>query len=95
MFDKEHYPVEWAEAQYGVAVDLANQGLHGAGPKGLRDAVAIFNDVLLVRTRDRMPHEWAVTQVALGEAFEKLGEQQPDGSYFADAVTPRDPHSKS
>ena len=52
----------------------------------MRDAVAILNDVLLVRTRAQMPHEWAVTQLLLGEALEKLGEQDLRASYFAEAV---------
>jgi hypothetical protein len=85
VFDKEHYPQEWAQAQYGIAMNLADLGLHGAGPQRLRDAVAILNDVLLVRTRAQMPHEWAVTQLVLGETLEKLGEQEPGASYFAEA----------
>jgi tetratricopeptide (TPR) repeat protein len=34
-----------------------------------------------------MPHEWAVTQLLLGETLEKLGEQEPGASYFAEAVS--------
>jgi tetratricopeptide (TPR) repeat protein len=87
VFDKEHYPQEWAEAQQAIAMNLANLGLHEAGPQGLREAVTILNDVLLVRTRAQMPHEWAVTQLLLGETLEKLGEQEPGASYFAEAVS--------
>jgi tetratricopeptide (TPR) repeat protein len=86
VFHREDYPQEWAQAQCGIAINLADLGLHGAGPQGLHDAVAILNDVLMVRTRAQMPHEWAVTQVTLGEALEKLGEQDPGATYFAEAI---------
>jgi tetratricopeptide (TPR) repeat protein len=86
-FDQKLYPVEWAAIQYDIATNLANLGIHEIDSQHLRDAVAILNDVLLVRTRGRMPHESAMTQVALGEAFEQLGEREPGSSYFADAVT--------
>ena len=87
VFDKARYPQQWADVQYNVAVNLANQGTHEADSQHLRDAVAILNEVLMVRMRDQVPHKWAITQMTLGEALQQLGRRDPTASYYADAVT--------
>ena len=54
------------------------------GPEGLQrlsEAVEAYRQALIVRTRDDLPQDWAVTQNNLGNALQFLGEHQggPEG----------------
>lgn len=52
-----------------------------AAPSLLREAVAAYREALKENTRERVLHEWAVTQGNLGSAL-SLGErdmEEPDG----------------
>jgi tetratricopeptide (TPR) repeat protein len=42
----------------------------------LKEAVAAFRDALKVQTRERVPLDWAMTQMNLGNALRALGERE-------------------
>ena len=43
----------------------------------LEQAVAAYREALKERTRERVPLDWAMTQLALGTALRALGEREP------------------
>ncbi|MER8873388.1 tetratricopeptide repeat protein [Mesorhizobium sp. M0814] len=52
----------------------------------LEDAVAAYGAALEVRTRERVPLEWALTQSNLGNALRALGERESDTAHLEEAV---------
>ena len=60
----------------GTALRLL--GEHRQGPRTLEQSVAAYNAALSIRTRDRVPNDWAMTQNNLGAALQVLGERIDD-----------------
>jgi hypothetical protein len=50
------------------------------------EAEAAHREALTVRTRDRVPFDWAATQTNLGAALALLGERQPGTEHLKEAV---------
>jgi hypothetical protein len=62
--------------QNNLGAALCQQGIRTGGEAGtelLSQAVAAFREALIVRTRDSLPQDWAVTQNNLGIALFQLG----------------------
>jgi hypothetical protein len=53
----------------------------------LRDAIALYGDVLALAPRDRVPLDWAATQNNLGTALWKLGARESGTARLEKAVT--------
>ncbi|HHC29014.1 MAG TPA: tetratricopeptide repeat protein, partial [Rhodobacterales bacterium] len=50
------------------------------------EAVAAYREALKERTRNRVPLDWAKTQMNLGNALQRLGERAPGTDRLEDAV---------
>ena len=62
--------------QHNLGSALHERGTRTDGPEGLKllgDAVAAYRQALLVRTREQLPQQWAVTQNNLGNALQAQG----------------------
>src|ERR1700734_3105063 len=57
-----------------------------AGTASLEQAVAAYRAALNENTRDRVPLEWARTQMNLGNALERLGERKKSAKDMEEAV---------
>ena len=56
------------------------------GPARLEEAGAAYRAALEVRTRDRLPLQWAATQNNLGTVLSTLGEREEGTARLEDAV---------
>jgi tetratricopeptide (TPR) repeat protein len=74
----------WALNDLGVV--LGNLGKREAGTARLEQAVACYRAALEVWTQDRVPLDWARTQMNLGNALARLGEREADGTRLEQAV---------
>jgi tetratricopeptide (TPR) repeat protein len=72
--------------QDDIGMTEAALALRTPGTDHLRAAIDAFNRALTVRTRDRLPWEWAITQQLLGHALITLGERDPSSGGYAQAV---------
>jgi tetratricopeptide (TPR) repeat protein len=84
---RERVPLDWAMTQNNLgsalrALGEREDGASDAGRGRLEEAVAAFRAALEVRTRERVPLQWAGTQNNLGNALRALGERQ-DGTLDA------------
>ncbi len=57
------------------------------GTARLEEAVTVYLAALEVRTRDRLPLDWAMTQNNLGSALLRLGEREAVTARLEEAVT--------
>jgi tetratricopeptide (TPR) repeat protein len=77
---KERTPGEWASTQHnlGNALLMLGQSGESGSPDAhaIRQAIMCFNNALTVRTKDRVPAEWARTQAALGTALAAMPSRQ-------------------
>jgi tetratricopeptide (TPR) repeat protein len=73
FYGRKTHPEEWAATRNGLANTLQDQALRTEDPAKsmqlLREAVATYYDVLLVRTREEAPDSWAMVQGNLAIAF--------------------------
>ena len=60
----------------GTALRLL--GEQRKGPRTLEQSVAAYNAALSVRSRERLPHYWALTQNNLGATLQVLGARTDD-----------------
>ena len=65
---------------------LATLGEREAGTARLEQAVAAFEAALLEWPRDRVPLDWAMTQMNLGNALQTLGEREAGTARLEQAV---------
>jgi hypothetical protein len=56
----------------------------------LEEAVAAYRAALEERTRDRVPADWAMTQMLLGNALETLGKRETGTAHLEEAMTAYD-----
>ena len=61
-------------------------GERESGTARLEEAVAAYRAALEERTRDRVPLEWAMTQINLGNALRTLGERESGTARLEEAV---------
>ena len=61
-------------------------GQRETGTGRLDEAVAAYRDALKERTRDRVPLDWAMTQMNLGNALRTLGERETGTAHLDEAV---------
>jgi tetratricopeptide (TPR) repeat protein len=84
VYTRERVPLQWAMTQNNLGTALGalgerEDGASDAGRGRLQEAVAAFRAALEVRTRERVPLDWAMTQNNLGNALRALGERD-DGT---------------
>ena len=77
--------------EHGVALnDLGNAlktlGERESGTKKLDEAAAAYREALKENTRERVPLDWAMTQMNLGNALSRLGERESGTGKLAEAV---------
>ena len=65
---------------------LKTLGERESGTKRLEEAVAAYRAALEERTRDRVPLDWARTQMNLGAALAALGERESGTVRLEEAV---------
>ena len=65
---------------------LATLGERESGTARLEEAVAAYREALKENTRERVPLEWAMTQMNLGNALKRLGERESGTARLEEAV---------
>ena len=65
-------------------------GARESGTAHLEEAVAAYRAALEERTRDRVPLDWAMTQMNLGTALETLGQRESGTAHLEEAVAALD-----
>ncbi|MCA3515141.1 MAG: tetratricopeptide repeat protein [Rhodobacter sp.] len=65
---------------------LTTLGQREAGTARLEEAVAAYRAALTERTQDRVPLDWAMTQMNLGSALQTLGEREAGTARLEQAV---------
>ena len=81
-----------AADEHGTALNdlgtaLQTLGERESGTDKLQDAVTAYRDALKEYTRNRVPLDWARTQMNLGNALKTLGERESGTDKLQDAVT--------
>lgn len=74
----------WVQNNFGLAL-VALSG-YVPGTTELSEAVLLFHESLLVRTKDRLPLEWARTRSNLGRAIYKLHERTGDSKKLEESI---------
>lgn len=69
-----------------LGVALKTRGEQDNGTDRLEQAVATHKAALLERTRDRVPLDWALTQMNLGNALQTLGSRESGTARLGQAV---------
>jgi tetratricopeptide (TPR) repeat protein len=80
------HPNERGNYSHGQANALYQQGDERGDDAALRESIEIWHLVLQERTRDRVPLDWAMTQMNLGNALEVLGERESGTARLEEAV---------
>jgi tetratricopeptide (TPR) repeat protein len=75
------------ELEYALGLALFVIGEQGGDRNALADAAKAFHAALAIRTRDRVPLDWAATQENLGNALRVLGERESGTAHLEEAVT--------
>ncbi len=70
-----------------LGVALSVLGERESGTARLEEAVTAYRNVLLERSRDRVPLGWAATQNNIGNALRALGERESGTARLEEAVT--------
>ena len=66
---------------------LQTLGMRETGTARLEAAITHYENALKERTRDRVPQDWAMTEMNLGAALQTLGERETDTARLEAAVT--------
>ncbi|MCU4653835.1 tetratricopeptide repeat protein [Roseibacterium sp. SDUM158016] len=69
-----------------LGISLQTLGEREAGTERLEQAVAAYEAALEERTRDRVPLDWATTQMNLGTALQTLGQRETGTERLEQAV---------
>ena len=86
VLDRANDADERGAAGNDLAVALSILGERESGTDRLEEAVTAYRSALEERTRDRVPLDWAMTQMNLGFTLTRLGERQADTSSLEKAV---------
>ena len=73
-------------AHNNLGIALSTLGERESGTGKLTEAVAAYRAALEERTRDRVPLDWAMTQINLGIALSRLGERESGTARLEEAV---------
>jgi len=80
-------PLESAYYRLLAAGTLYDRGNEFGDNAALEDAIDLYRDVLVVHTRDRVPLDWAMTKMYLGNALLTLGARESGTDRLEEAVT--------
>ncbi len=80
-------PDERGTAGNDIGNALFTLGARESGPDRLEEAVAAYRNTLEENTRERVPLEWAGTQMNLGNALATLGQRESGTERLEQAVT--------
>ena len=69
-----------------LGVALVERGERESGTARLEEAVAAYRAALEERTRDKVPLQWAMTQMNLGNALRNLGDRESGTARLEEAV---------
>lgn len=74
---RDRSPLDWAEAQMGLASTLLmlDERTNDADPAHLAEAIAALEAASSAYDRDRQPAEWAMARMNLGNALLSIGER--------------------
>src|SRR5204863_414730 len=81
MHEPEH--IDYLFRQAGA---LYSQGYEFGDNSALLEAVQALRGLLALCTRDRVPLDWAGTQMSLGNALLRLGERESGSAHLEEAV---------
>ena len=70
-----------------VGETLETLGEREGSAARLKEAVAAYRAALKERMREKVPLDWAMTQMNLGNALSALGERETDAAWLEEAVT--------
>ena len=85
-----------ADLQFSLALATQTIGEQSGEGERLEQAVAAYHAALEEWTRERVPLDWAVTQINLGTALRRLGERESGtGAPRARRSRPTAPRSRS
>jgi len=70
-----------------LGASLQTLGDRESGTDRLEEAVIAYRSALMERTRDRVPLDWAMTQMNLGNALATLGQRESGIARLEEAVT--------
>jgi hypothetical protein len=73
---RERTPAQWVRTSNDLAISLKKLSDFTADPAPMREAVAIYGDVVAATPRDDMPLDWADYQQNLGNAFGALADYE-------------------
>lgn len=79
---REDDPLAWATAKHGIGRALTGLSQLQANARQLDEAIALFDEVLEVRTREAYPDDWANTQNAIGSAAMMYGHNFGDSAWL-------------
>jgi tetratricopeptide (TPR) repeat protein len=82
----DHQPRQTGEFSCATDTALEALGERESGTGKLEEAVGAFRAALKEYTRERVPLNWAVTQMNLGAALERLGERESGTGKLEEAV---------
>ena len=86
MVATAHDSTERGTAANLLGIALQNLGERESGTERLEQAVAAYRAALEERTRERVPLDWATTQMNLGTALASLGERESGTERLEQAV---------
>jgi tetratricopeptide (TPR) repeat protein len=81
-----HEPDQRGAALNSLGIALATLGEREGGTARLEQAVAAYRAALVETTRERVPLDWARTQMNLGTALRMLGERESGTARLEEAV---------
>lgn len=92
-YTRKQAPLDWATTQmnlgtafHALGITLHAQGAEESARARLEDAVFIYHEALQELTRERVPLQWAMTQMNLGNSLERLGEWESEPMRLEQAV---------
>jgi tetratricopeptide (TPR) repeat protein len=85
-WDRDHTPLEWAQAQNDLGDVLVSLGRREAETATLERAVGAYREALKEWTRDRVPLDWARAQNALGNALAGIGSREGGTVHLEQAI---------
>ena len=86
IVDRARNSDERGAAANDLAISLSTLGERESGTARLEEAVEAYRSALEERTRERVPLDWAGTQMNLGNALRTLGERESGTARLEEAV---------
>jgi hypothetical protein len=86
LWTRQRAPLDWAQAQTGLASALRASGQRHKDDKLLEEALSTYNEALEEFTRAKAPLNWARTKNSIGSTLRALGEQRQDPTLLEQAI---------